>query len=105
MNDEVLTFSPDESDGYKEYIDTRAGSYVLAGPAEPSAGPLTLHSARCMHIKDNKTARLIARGEVRVVASTARRLLTWMHSNDRARQGTEGCNSCKTTEILERHVR
>jgi hypothetical protein len=105
MSEEVLAFSSDDGVGFKEYIDSRAGSYVLAGPGEPSGGQLTLHTARCMHIKENKTARLIAPGEVRIVAPTARRLMKWIQGNDRAGQPIEGCNSCKTTDLVDRYAR
>ena len=104
MNEEVLTFLSNEGDGYKEYVEARVGSYVLAGPREPSTGQFTLHTARCMHIRDNKTARLIAPGEVRIVAPTVRSLVTWVRHNQKRRQGVEGCKSCKTTEIVKGYV-
>lgn len=100
----VLIFSSGQSAEYKQFIDLRAGSYVFAGPEEPNGGPFKLHTARCMHVNANKTARLIAPGELRIVARTARDLYGWLGTTlDRSMQRTAGCQSCKTGELVERH--
>lgn len=106
MTCEVTIFSAAQMDEYKQYIHLRAGSYVFAGPEDPGAGPLMLHTARCMHVKDNKTARLIAPGEVRVVARTARDLYAWLSgSATKSGQSTGPCQSCKTAELVERYAK
>lgn len=102
----VLVFSSDESAEYKQFIDLRAASYVFAGPVEAGSGPLKLHTARCMHVNDNKSARLIGLGELRIVAPSVRDLYTWLSAtSDRSAQQTAACQSCKTGELVERYSR
>lgn len=102
----VLVFSSDESAEYKQFIHLKASSYVFAGPVEASDGPLKLHTARCMHVKENKSARLIGLGELRIVAPTVRDLYAWLSvTSDRSAQQTASCQSCKTKELVERYSR
>ena len=105
MTANIIVFTAEEGDQYKRHIDLRAGSYVFAGPEDPAAGPLKLHTARCMHVRDNKTAALIGPGEMRVVGPTARDLYSWLTADEaRSGQATQACQSCKTAELVRRYA-
>jgi hypothetical protein len=97
----VVVFESSQSLEYKQYIDSVPSHYVIAMSEDPGAGRAMLHSARCMHIRDNKTASLIGSDQVRVVGETPDQLLAWLDSSSRRPRGSlVGCGSCRTKEIV-----
>ena len=81
--------------GYRLWVFSNSGGYVLNTGADPVNGPAMLHRANCMHIEDHKSGKLAGAASRKFVANSKSELRELVKKLGRAKfPNWETCNSC-----------